>query len=210
MYSTVEFILNLGPTSCLKYYYTGLTAVDFAFFNGHQDVVSYLRNEQHCSSGLDQAFKGAMSRLSSYRPGLSDCLDSTGINPINIDNGACFSQLQVACLKGNLAAVKMCVSKSGCNSSVGFPGCLTPLNNACIMGHLTIAKYLVTEYECDPNCASCDYDIVFTPLLMATIGGQFEVVRWLVSEQKCKPVFTYIEDQCEHNFPLLYHCLSKW
>ena len=70
------------------------------------------------------------------------------------------------------------------------------------MGNLEIAKYLVTEYECDPNCASCDYDIFFTPLLMATIGGQFEVVRWLVSEQKCKPVFTYLEDQCEHNFPL--------
>ena len=195
----VEVIHNLGPTICLKCYYTGLTAVDFAFFNGHQDVVTYLTNEQHCSSGFDQAFKGAMSRLSSYRPGLSDCWDSTGINLI--DKNVCFSQLQVACFSGNLAAVKTCVTKSDCNSSAGFPGYLTPLNIACIMGHLEIAKYLVTEYECDPNCASCDNGIFITPLMMATTCGRFEVVRWLVSEQKCKTVFTYLEGQCEHNFP---------
>ena len=76
---SVEVIHNVGPTSCLKCYYTGLTAVDFACLNGHQDVVSYLRNEQHCSSGFDQAFKSAMSQLSSYVFGLRDCLASISL-----------------------------------------------------------------------------------------------------------------------------------
>ena len=193
---TVEVIHRIRPTSHLNFNYTGLTAIDFARGGGHQEIFNYLRNEHHCSSGFDQAFNSVMPQISFHLYGDNDAMDSTGLN----FNDVCFSQLQVACLTGNLAAVKLSATKFNCNSSDGFPGGFTPLSIACMMGHLEIAKYLVAEYGCDPNCAIRNADVVFTPLFIATVNGQLEVVSWLVREQNCE--LLCLDSQCEYSVPL--------
>ena len=195
----VTVIHNTGLTC-----YTSFTAIDFAQFSGHQEIFNYLRNEHHCSSGFDQAWDSVMPQIYFHLLGKNDYMDSTSLN----FNDVCFSQLQVACITGNLAAVKLSATKSNCNSSDGFSGHLTPLSIACAMGHLEIAKYLVAEYGCDPKCAICDDDddVRFTPLLIATVNGQLEVVSWLVSEQNCDLLFPCLGSQCEYNFQ--YHFIA--
>ena len=198
---TVEVIHNTGPTGYFNRNYTGLTAIDFARVSGHQEIFNYLRNEHQCSSGFDQACDSVMPQISFNLFGNNDYMYSTGLSL----NDVCFSQLQVACITGNLAAVKLSATKSNCNSSDGFPGGLTPLSIACTRGHLEIAKYLVAEYGCDPNCAICDDDdddIMFTPLFIATVSGQLDVVRWLVIEQKCELLFPCLDSLCEYSVPL--------
>ena len=188
---------------------SNLTAIDFALMGGHQEVVSYLRDEHHCSFGFGQAVTSLLSQMSSHLFGQNDCFDSTGID----FNDVRFSPLQLACLSGNLAEVKHRATNSNCHSASGFLGGLTPLHNACSAGHLEIVKYLVTECKCDPNCTvvgtmpyyqntthSYLRNGLITPLFMATTSGHVEVVKWLVREQKCEPTCTYC--QCECNVPL--------
>ena len=163
----------------------GFTAIDFAQMCGHNEIITYLRNEYHCSSDWAQVFMSLVSQTQ-HKP-----LELKQSDYLNCDD-MCISSLQQACISGNVAKVNFCITKLNCNpSSAGLLG-LTPLHTACMFGHLEIAKYLVTECKCDPNCCLLgttpfNESTFITPLYLATAWGQLGIVRWLVSELKCNP-----------------------
>ena len=168
----------------------GRTAIDFAQFGRHHEVVRYLRNEHQCHVNLVQV-------------NLSGPLLNVGC--FNYDD-ILISPLGKACLTGDLAAVKFHTTRSNYNPSSAVYLGLTPVHVACMTGRLEIAKHLVTVCGFDPNCVFiCRHGTMLTPASIATIYGQLEAVKWLVNEQKCDPVYRgkCLISQYEYNMPLV-------
>ena len=160
----------------------GLTAIDFAQMGGHQEVVSYLRNEHQCNKNLGQVFTKFMPNFCGV-----NC-----DNWIEDFNDMCLSPLDMACINGNLEAVKLFSTGYNYNhSSTSFLG-ITPLHIACMMGHLGIAKYLITEHKfsklnCDPQFADNNG---LTPLHFACLNGHLDITKYLISDCNCNPQYS--------------------
>ena len=160
----------------------GLTAIDFAQLRGHQEVVSYLRNEHQCNKNLGQVFTKFMPNF-------------CGVNCdswIEDFNDMCLSPLDMACINGNLEAVKLFSTGYNYNPSSTSSLGITPLHIACMMGHLGIAKYLITEHKfsklnCDPQFADNNG---LTPLHFACLNGHLDITKYLISDCNCNPQYS--------------------
>ena len=181
-------VCNCNPSHSTS---NGLTAIDVAQILEHENIVSYFKNECNYNFNFGLMLTNAIHCLfasSSVSQMLSKTISHLLNDPSFNLNDIYFAPLELACITGNLGAVKFFITALNYSPSVGLLG-FTPLHTACIMGHLEIARYLVTECKCDTEnvVETTSYQqtsLMPTPLSTATAIRHLEIVRLLVGKQK--------------------------
>ena len=175
---TVKYLINV--CNCDPHHSTsnGLTAIDFAQKNLHQEIVQYLHNEHQCCLRLERVCNSYLFQLSN----IFGEQYNVHFNPIHL-NEIPLVPLQEACYFGNITAVRFYIEK--CNYDPSTMTCgETLLHGACMMGHFKIVEYLISECGCDPMITEDDG---YTPMHYASCYGQIYIVNYLICNCNCNP-----------------------
>ena len=150
---------------------SGFTPFDFAQMFAHEEILEL-------DSSIPVSVTGKIMSTLMQRVLKSVAPYSWDDTCANIDFNRTLSPLHVACIDGDLEAVKLFTNQFNSNLSSTWILDITPVHLTCFYGHLKIVMHLVTAYGCDPKCVD---QCGATPLQYACTAGCLEIVEFLVT-----------------------------